>query len=619
MKINYYVVMIALFLGVKGSSQSQPNILWIVTDDHRADALACFNEATTGEKESALGYVSSPNLDQLAKEGALFVNAFCNSPACGPSRGSMLSGRYPFKSGHYSFNPTHQAPDFTKPTFPQELQKSGYNTALFGKDGCYIFQWGPGQGFKNAHHYNSSVSFKHDLQKHDIGDFWNQPVYLKNTWKNLGTEERVKYPDGTIENYFISKKEGEISDEDKKLKKRIEKDYEILRAYKRYNKDLIIGGQNPLPAGETIDAKIVEEFQSYLENQDGSYKRTWGENRKGAESGKPLMINLGFHLPHTPVLPPKSFRDTFKKKSYRVPDFDAKDLNKYTPQMKKLYKNLNMHEMSYEDKIQAIQDYYAFCAYGDALIGEAVNSFKKYCKKNNQEYLILFTVGDHGWHLGEQGIEAKFGPWEKSTKGAMILVSSDTSKVPQGIVQNQLIEYVDIAPTLLKTAGVSIEKKQYDYLDGVDLYEFVGNDKEVREYVLGEIHLVAGPRAYLRCKDFAFSMRTRPQRKLTPNQNLKWALECSVKEAELALYDLRNDPNERKNVATDKKYKKLATWFREKLGNIVLGDGRIECDWSQENTYKKSDFAKGSDDKKLIIPKKIIPKIQIGIKQKNLE
>ena len=140
-------------------------------------------------------------------------------------------------------------------------------------------------------------------------------------------------------------------------------------------------------------------------------------------------------------------------------------------------------------------------------------------------------------------------------------------------------------------------------------YVFVGNDKEVREYVLGEIHLVAGPRAYLRCKDFAFSMRTRPQRKLTPNQNVKWALECSVKEAELALYDLRNDPNERKNVATDKKYKKLATWFREKLGNIVLGDGRIECDWSQENTYKKSDFAKGSDDKKLIIPKKKIPKI----------
>ena len=139
MKINYYVVMIALFLGVKGSSQSQPNILWIVTDDHRADALACFNEATTGEKESALGYVSSPNLDQLAKEGALFVNAFCNSPACGPSRGSMLSGRYPFKSGHYSFNPTHQAPDFTKPTFPQELQKSGYNTALFGKDAATFF------------------------------------------------------------------------------------------------------------------------------------------------------------------------------------------------------------------------------------------------------------------------------------------------------------------------------------------------------------------------------------------------------------------------------------------------------------------------------------------------
>ena len=609
MSNKFYITFLVLFVGLKAVSQSQPNILWIVTDDHRADALECFNEATTGKPESALGYVSSPNLNQLADEGALFVNAFCNSPACGPSRGSMVSGRYPFRIGHYSFNPTHQAPDFTKPTFPQDLQKRGYKTALFGKDGCYIFKWGPGQGFKDAHHYDSKVSFKHDLQKHDIGDFWNQPAYLKNTWKNLGTEERIKYPDGTIERYFIKKKNGEISEEDKNLKEKIEKKYEILRAYKRYNKNLIIGGENPLPAGETIDAKIVEEFKRYLKNQNGSYNTTWGQKRSGAESNKPLMVNLGFHLPHTPVLAPKTFRDEFKKKNYTIPEFHTKDMSNYTPQMKKLYRNLNMHEMSHKDKIQAIQDYYAFCAYGDSLIGDAIASFKEYCKMNKQEYVILFTVGDHGWHLGEQGIEAKFGPWEKSTKGAMILVSSDKSKVPSGIVQNQLIEYVDIAPTILETAGADIKQESYDYLDGSSLFNFLENEKEVREYVLGEINLVAGPRAYMRSKDFAFSMRTRPQKRLTPNQDVKWALECPVEKAELALYDLRIDPNERDNVAADKKYKKLASWYRQKLGNIVLGDQRIECDWSKENTYNVSDFAKGSDDKKLKIPKKIIPKI----------
>ena len=60
------------------NAQNQPNILWIITDDHRADALECYNRATTGKSESPLGYVSSPNIDKLAAEGTLFTKAFCN-------------------------------------------------------------------------------------------------------------------------------------------------------------------------------------------------------------------------------------------------------------------------------------------------------------------------------------------------------------------------------------------------------------------------------------------------------------------------------------------------------------------------------------------------------------
>jgi len=225
--------------------------------------------------------------------------------------------------------------------------------------------------------------------------------------------------------------------------------------------------------------------------------------------------------------------------------------------------------------------------------------------------LIIFTVGDHGWHLGEQGIEAKFGPWDKSTNGAMIVVSSNKAKVPAGLVQNQLVEYVDIAPTILSTSGIDISTKKYDYLDGVSLFDFINNNDEKREYVVGEISLVAGPRAYLQSNDFAFSMRTRPSnKKLEPNENIKWALNCPVEKAELVLYDLRVDPNEHNNLANDKNYKELATWFRNKLGNIVLGDGRIECDWSKPNTYNISNFAQGAHDGKLNIPFNIIPQIK---------
>ncbi|CDF79823.1 sulfatase [Formosa agariphila KMM 3901] len=609
--INFFgFILCSLNLIAQETPLKQPNILWIVTDDQRADALQCYNEATTGKKESALGYVSSPNIDKLAKEGVLFTNAYNNSPACGPSRGSMISGRYPFRTGHFGFELTHQNPDFVKPSFPQILQKEGYVTALFGKGDSYIYKWGPGQGYRDAGHYNYKVHFKHDLQKHDVGDLWAQPVYQKGSWQNIGTEERVKFPDGTLEHYFINKETGELSAEDIQKRKDIEAKFEILRSYTRFNKDLILGGENPLPSGQTVDAKIVEEFKLYLANSSTEFKTTWGATHNGADTNKPLMVNLGFHLPHTPILPPNAVRDTFKKYKYKVPEFSEKELEHMPPQIHRLYKNLNFTNLTDNEKQQAIQDYYAFCAYGDALIGDAVSAFKQYCEKNKQEYLIVFTVGDHGWHLGEQGIEAKFGPWDKSTNGAMIVVSSDKNKVPQGTVQNQFIEYVDIAPTILSSSGIDISTEAYNFLDGVNMFNVIKNNEEVRDYIVGEINLVAGPRAYLRSKDFAFSMRTRPSvKKLKPNENVEWALNCPIDKAELVLYDLRVDPNEHKNLANDKRYKDLSAWFRLKLGNIVLGDGRIECDWSKPNTYNISNFAKGAHDKVLNIPQHIIPKI----------
>ncbi|WP_343328549.1 hypothetical protein [Polaribacter staleyi] len=113
--------------------------------------------------------------------------------------------------------------------------------------------------------------------------------------------------------------------------------------------------------------------------------------------------------------------------------------------------------------------------------------------------------------------------------------------------------------------------------------------------------------------NFAFSMRSRDKwdDSQAPflNDNVTWALTCDRPKANMVLYDLRNEPDEKLNVADDAKYIKLADWFRNKLGNIVLGDGCVECDWSKSNSYNISDFAGGSDDKKLNIPVEIIPKV----------
>ncbi|QBG46464.1 sulfatase [Verrucomicrobia bacterium S94] len=598
-----------------GAAEKRPNVLWIVTDDQRPDSLQCFNRAVYGTDESPLGYVESPNVDALAEEGVLFTRAICNSPACGPSRGSMHSGRYPFRNGHYQFELTHQFPDFVKPIIHQTLRKNGYSTAVFGKSDSYIYtEVGK---YVTTGLFGTKVHFKHDLQANGFGDIY------AGGWSPEGSTEKVMYPDGTIREYFLKRNSGELTEEDIAQRKKTDEEFDILRADTEgfYSKKLIYGGVNPQPEDKTIDAYIVKEFERYLDHADTEYSTCFGRKQQGVPTAKPAMTEIGFRLPHTPVLPPKSFRDRFQKKHYRVPEFSNDEVAKLPPQLQQLSRGMKVlgtpedisanRAYTPEKFQQAVQDYYAFCAHGDALIGEAVKKFKEYCAENGRDYLIIYTVGDHGWHLGEQGIETKFSPWRQSVHNAAIVVSSDKTKFPAGMIYDEIIEYVDFMPTILAAAGVDIHDPQYDYLDGYDLAEVLSGKAVKREYGLGEMNLIYGPRAYMRSKDFAFSMRTRPNngkpKEGNLNKDIKWALECPVEKAELALYDLRKDPLERNNVAADPEYRQLAEWFRQKLGRIVLGDGRVECDWDQKNSYKISNFAQGADDKKLDIPPEIIP------------
>lgn len=622
MKRIGFLIITGLCVAAANAADRRPNVLWIVTDDQRPDSLSCFNRAVYGTHESPLGYVESPNIDALAKEGVLFTRAICNSPACGPSRGSMHTGQYPFRNGHYAFETTHQEPDFVKPVIHQVIREYGYSTATIGKNDSYIYNY-PGHTYNTEGIFGTKIHFKRDLQSKDLGDIFSSVAgkEIDGKYTVYGKHEKVMYPDGSIRKYLILNHIDDLTPEEIAEKERTDKEFGLLRSYSLGNKSLIYGGRNPQPADKTCDAWIARAFISYLENADRTYTTSFGETMQGVPSDKPFLIDVGFRFPHTPVLPPQSFRDRFKDKTYRVPKFSAEEVEKLPPQLKSLSDQMRIlprtpedieakRAFSPADVLKAIRDYYAFCAHGDELIGDAVDAFKDYCAKNKQEYLIIYTVGDHGWQLGEQGIESKFSPWRESIHNAAIVVSSDKSKFPAGKVYDEIVEFVDFVPTILAAGGADLHEQRYDYLDGFDLAEvFAG--KVRRDYALGEMNLVYGPRAYMRSREFGFSMRTRKAWGLAKegnlNKDVKWPLECSVEEAELALYDLRMDPLERSNVAADPEYKALAEWFRQKLGNIVLGDGRVECDWGKKNSYKISTFAEGADDKMLDIPSQLVP------------
>src|SRR4029078_13691197 len=67
----------------------RPNIIFILMDDLRWDELGC-----TGHP-----FVRTPHIDRIAREGALFKNAFATTPLCSPSRASILTGLYPHTHG----------------------------------------------------------------------------------------------------------------------------------------------------------------------------------------------------------------------------------------------------------------------------------------------------------------------------------------------------------------------------------------------------------------------------------------------------------------------------------------------------------------------------------------
>lgn len=100
----------------------RPNIIVIVVDDLRWDELGMAGHP----------YLETPNVDRLAREGAWFANAFHAVPLCSPNRASILTGQYPSRHGIID-NVARNRVSHGLHTFPQDLQRAGYETAFFGK------------------------------------------------------------------------------------------------------------------------------------------------------------------------------------------------------------------------------------------------------------------------------------------------------------------------------------------------------------------------------------------------------------------------------------------------------------------------------------------------------
>jgi arylsulfatase A-like enzyme len=125
-KYPLIILILLLFLNCKSKSIliEKPNIIFLLTDDHRWDALGA-----TGNT-----IIKTPHLDSLALKGQLYSNAYVTTSICMISRASFLSGQYESKHGIDDFF-TSFTPEAFDSTYPVLLKNDGYRTGFIGKFG----------------------------------------------------------------------------------------------------------------------------------------------------------------------------------------------------------------------------------------------------------------------------------------------------------------------------------------------------------------------------------------------------------------------------------------------------------------------------------------------------
>jgi len=160
-KLLLRICVFAFAGALSATPATRPNVLVIITDDQRWDAMSCMGHPL----------LKTPNLDRLAAEGAQFANAFVTTSLCSPSRATMMSGLYAHRHG--VLDNFTEYPD-SLASYPKRLREAGYETAYFGKWHMGETNDAPRSGF----------------------DFWmshaGQGRYFDNEWNINGRREVIK-------------------------------------------------------------------------------------------------------------------------------------------------------------------------------------------------------------------------------------------------------------------------------------------------------------------------------------------------------------------------------------------------------------------------------------------
>ncbi len=179
----------------------KPNFLFILVDDMGWPDLGCYGNA----------FNETPNIDQLAKEGMRFTNAYAASPVCSPTRASIQTGQYPARVGMNMIINPHRRPwakltppanrwnlPENQPTLAEALKKAGYTSGIFGK-------WNLGYESPNLAHDRGYI---HKMEKDALNPAYHDKIntFTKNNPdKGIGsiTEQAVQFMEENKDEPFL--------------------------------------------------------------------------------------------------------------------------------------------------------------------------------------------------------------------------------------------------------------------------------------------------------------------------------------------------------------------------------------------------------------------------------
>ncbi|MGK0307064.1 MAG: arylsulfatase A-like enzyme [Urechidicola sp.] len=374
----------------------KPNIIYIMADDLTTQAISAYGGIY---KDIA----PTPNIDRIASEGMLFQDVLCTNAICGPSRAAILTGNYSNLNGYYK-NESGGKFDKTQWTFPQEFQKNGYQTSLFGK-------WHLGtepQGFDVFKYHNSAGQ---------QGHYWN-PKYNIN-----GTDEKVEgYSTNLSTNFAMNWLESERKQDDPFLMilqyKAPHRPWQPDTKYEKLWDDV----EFPYPStfnddykGRELTAGDTEMTMEYFSRRDMKFEEP--TNLKGKEKIKWAFYGV---KPGEVVQPEGMTEEEGRRWRYQT----------------------------------YIKDYLACVKSVDDNIGRVL----KYLDDNGlTDNTIIVLTSDQGFYLGDHGFFDKRFIYEESIR--MPFMVKYPKVVKAGSVNEDIITNVDFAPTLLDLANIDTNQK----------------------------------------------------------------------------------------------------------------------------------------------------------------